>query len=547
MRRKPKWQSGPAGLPRRGIESRQQTPMQQYLAARQAGRPVSSAVAITDATAVKISAVFAAVRILSGLASTLPADVYERKGPGLKDAKVSSHPVSEILTAQPNSYQVPAVWEEQRQAHLSMWGNAYSELIFDRSGNLTAAVNHHPYNVIPGWNNSQTAYDGLPRLRYEVTDCNGVRTLDASRILHVPGFGFDGLEGLSTIAVAGDSLGVAASADRLVAQFANNAAKPFLVVTVPQFLDDAQFNRLGREIREEYRGDQTYGSLLLEGGATAAPFVLPFKDAQLLESRKFQGEEIVCRWFGLPPHLAGYLDNAHFDNIEEQDRALLVFTLAPMLVRKEQELNRKGFPGGERGKYYVKYNVDALLRGQMKERYEAHRNAIQSGWKTVNEVRALEDLPPLPGGDELPKPAAIWGKPDGTPPPAQAKDPKQQRDNPPPLENRSADPRLQALTLDVLSGLQQAERIHAERAAKHPDAAQRIREWYEGHELKALDKLKGLQPEARAVLTHYREHRDQLLKAITDPDPARAVEACLAGWSADPVRLTGALTKRNAA
>src|SRR5690606_7027531 len=97
------------------------------------------------------------------------------------------------------------------------------------------------------------------------------------------------------------------------------------------------------EISQEYKGDGAFGSLLLEGGATITPLTLPFRDVQLLESRKFQGEEISARWFGLPPHLAGYLDNAHYDNIDEQDRALIVFTMAPMLIRKEQEWNRKGF------------------------------------------------------------------------------------------------------------------------------------------------------------------------------------------------------------
>lgn len=516
--------------------------MQQWMQARRAGRPVTNSVAINDATAIKISAVFAAVRILSGLASTLPAHVYEAKGDGVKDAEVNQHPLANVLRSQPNSYQVPAVFEEQRQSHLSMWGNSYSELRFNRDGEVISSINHHPYNVLPAWDEGHVAYDGLPRLKYHVTDQNGTRTLDASRICHVPGFGFNGLEGLSTISVAGDSLGVAASSDRLVAQFANNAAKPFLVVTVPTFLDDGPFNRLSHEIREEYRGDQTYGSLLLEGGATAKSMMLPFKDAQLLESRKFQGEEIACRWFGLPPHLAGYLDNAHFDNIEEQDRALLVFTLAPMLIRKEQEWNRKGFNGDQRGRFYVKYNVDALLRGQMKERYEAHRNAIQAGWKTVNEVRQLEDLAPLPGGDELPRPANIWGKPDGSSIAERPPEKQQRREDDPPIERRTHDPRLAALALDVIQGLQHAECIQAERSAGRPDAAQRIRDWYEGHELKALDKLKGLQPEARAILSHYREHRDQLLKAVTDADPTRAVEACISGWNEDPSLLARSLT-----
>jgi len=515
--------------------------MQRFLTARRMGKSTASKIVINEDTALKISAVFCSVRILSGLMATMPIDVYERKGAGLSDAKVSSHPLAELLGTRPNSYQVPAVFEEQRQAHLSLWGNAYSELIFSRRGaEVISAINHHPYNVEPFWDDQNRAYDGLPRLCYRIAGKE--LTIDASQMNHVPGFGFNGIEGLSTLSAGAESFGLAASNDNLVAQFNGNAAKPFLIITHPGVLDEGPYNRLARDVREEYSGENSYGTLILEEGMEANPLTIPFKDLQHLESRKFQGEEITSRWFGLPPHLAGYLDNAHYDNIEEQDRALLVFTLAPMILRREQEWNRKGFSPAQQGRFYVKYNVDGLLRAQQKERYEAFKSAIQAGWKTVNEIRKLEDLPPIAGGDELPRPANIWGKPDGAAP-GVAKDQREfqrqieERTDAVPVPAPQIDHRLAALTLDVIQSLQQAEKIHAERAARHPDAAIRIREWYEGHELKALDKLKGLQPEARAVLAHYREHREQLLRAVSDADPFRAVEACIAGWSDDPQRL----------
>lgn len=516
-------------------ELRQSTPLQQWMSMRRVGRETASKVVINEDTALRIAAVFCSVRILSGLCSTLPADVYERKGPGLRDVKVHEHPASRFLSQQPNEWQVPAVFEEQRQAHLSLWGNSYTELFFGPEG-VSGGRNHHPYNVEAFADDRDLNFAGKPKLKYRVFDETGTRILDRSSMAHVPGFGFDGFTGLSTLSLAGESFGIAASGDRLAATFNGNAAKPFLIVETPDYLDDGPYQRLSREIREEYAGDNAFGSMLLEGGATARNMSLPFKDAQFLESRKFQGEEISSRWFGLPPHLAGYLDQAHFDNVEEQDRALLVFTVAPMLIRKEQVWNRTLFDGRERDRFYVKYNVDALLRGQQKERYEAHRNAIQAGWKTVNEVRAAEDLPPLPGGDELPRPAAIWGKDDPAAAPRGDKPAL-----PPPKEGREHDPRLLALAVEVISGLQAAERVHAERSAKHADAEQRLREWYEGHERRALDKLAPLGGPAGTILDHLREHRDQLVRACRDADRPAAVELCLAGWTNDPTGLAAKL------
>ncbi len=517
------------------VEVRQETPLEQFARSRGAlgGRWTRSGVRITEDTALKISAVFCAVRIRSGILSSLPVDVFERRGSGLSDVKVHQHPVAALLQRQPNPAQVPAVFAEQTEAHLALWGNAFAELSFDlRTAEVAAAVNHHPGCVEPFLDDADRTPEGWPRLKYRIREAAGVRVLDASQVAHVPGFGFNGLVGLSVISLAAESFGIAVSGDNLAATFNGSAAKPFLVVEHPEYLDDGPFERLSREIREEYRGEDSFGSLLLEGGAKAHAMNLPLKDAQFLESRKFQGEEISARWFGLPPHLAGYLDRAHFDNVEEQDRALLTFTLAPGLVRREQEWNRKLFTGDDRGRFYVKHNVDALLRGQTKERYEAHKSALMAGWKTVNEVRALEELPPLPGGDEAARPASIWGpQPADTAPSAES----------PALTDTRSDPRLFGLAVEVLSGLQAAEKIQAERWARQRDGEQRLREWYEGHERKALDKLAALRAEARNVLDHYRRHRDQLLTALKSPEPVAAVAAAVEGWRDDPAALAARL------
>lgn len=506
----------------------------------------SGVVPISANTAVCISAVFASVRILSGLLSSLPLKVYERRE-GSVDAESTESNAHYLLSTEPNPEQTPAVFKEAIGRDYWLFGNSYTEQSFD-GRDVESLWIHHATNVEPFRDDRDLDFRGRPKLKYEIRDDAGFRVVDRSQMLHSPALGFDGLKGASVVSLAATSMGIALSGDNLAAQFNTSAAKPFLIVETPDFLDDPAHNRLQRDLDHEWRGDDAFGSMLLEGGATAKTLSIPFKDAQFLESRKFQGEEIAARWFGLPPHLAGYLDRAHFNNVEEQDRALLVFTLMPALARIEQELDRKIFNRNERGRLYCKFVVDALMRPQLKERYEAHKSALMAGWKTVNEIRGLEDLPPVDGGDVLARPASIFGpEPNivGNDPNATGGEPGGQVDEPVEADQVGNDRSWRSVATDlaagVLDSLQSAEIHHSERFLKHRDPS-RVREWYEQHERRALDRLQPLNADPLIVLDHIRGHRDTMLAALADAKAEQAVRSTLESWNDDPAALAAALT-----
>jgi HK97 family phage portal protein len=521
--------------PRRLLERRQKSPVAQLAALRSgalastgsfgfAGLPVSERLALT------LSAFFCSLRVQCQAKGSLPLKVYERsRNANQRDAEVASHPVSELLRNEPSKDMTEIVWKEVRQAHVAVWGKSFAELQLDGRGQVVDALPIHPTCVEPVHDDGDRDEHGRPRLKYRISDSSGSRTLDATQVLHTLGLSLNGIDGLSVIRYAAGSLGISLGADKLAATFITNGAKPSIVVTTPGFLDDDAFGRLQREINQEFTGDEAFRAMLLEGDAKVNPMTMPFAEMQFLETRKFQGEEIASRWFGLPPHLAGFLDNAHYNNLAEQDRAFVIHSLMPWLIRDEQEMNRKLFTGRDRGRFYVKHNADALLRGDTKSRYEAHSSAIQSGWKTRNEVRADEDLPPLPGGDVLPSPAAIWGK---TPEPAPPAAPSRRSAEDP------ADPRLGLLLSRTLEGLLAAERIQAQRSAGQPE---RLERFYEGHQRKLIERLDGLVDHG-AIAAYCRNHREQLERAVRDADPAAAVELCVEGWAADVEQLGRALT-----
>lgn len=483
----------------------------------QGGGPVS--IPVTEKTAIKFSAVFASVRIIAETKASLPIDVYERKTG--KDAKVKNHPVAQLLEFEPDEDFTPMVWNEVRQAHLCLWGNSYTELVFDgRTSDIARMVPLMPWNVEPF-----RGKDG--RLYYQITDeySGGTRIVDRSQMLHIPGFSFNGIVGMSVVRhFMADSIGLGMAADKFVASFYNNSGRPSMVIQVPSMLDDNAFSRLQQGVERQLQ--QFYKPLLLEHGATIETYTMPLAEAQLLESRKFQGEEIAARVFRLPPHVAGYLDHAKFNNIEAQDRYFEKHTMRPWLVRDEQEMNRTLFVGSERGRFYVKYNPDGILRGDQKTRYDAYRLALIAGWKTINEVRELEDLEPLPGGDDLPRPAAIWGKDEP------GNDPINPGGGEEDSEDARVDPRLQAITTQVLRGLVHREAVQLTRLATKPaEFRDAVNSFYERHTNIVAEKLEAAGVSRGQLLNLMESHRQEILSQSNDPAAFETnVKRCVSSW-----------------
>lgn len=473
-------------------------------------------VPITEKSAIKFSAVFASVRIIAETKASLPIDVFERKTG--KDPKVNDHPISSLLEFEPDPEFTPMIWAETRQSHLCLWGNSYTEIVYrNRSADVERLIPRAPWLVEPF-----RGRDG--QLYYRVHDERGpgMRVLDRSQMLHVPGFSFNGIVGLSVVRhFMAESIGIGVAADRFVAGFYNSSGRPSIVVQVPQMLDDDAAARLSDGIEQQMR--RSHRPLLLEHGAEMKQLTMPLAEAQLLESRKFQGEEIAARGFRLPPHVAGYLDHAKFNNIESQDRYFEKHTMRPWLVRDEQAMNKTLFRASERGRYYVKINSDGILRGDQKSRYDAYRLALLAGWKTINEIRELEDLEPLPGGDELPRPAAIWGKDD-----LQTDGGTTDEQS----EDKRVDPRLQAITTQTLRGLVNREAVQLRRLATKPgDFAANVDAFYRRHASIVAEKLSPVAVAQGELLQLANDHRQALLSAVQGrTDLVTQVDRCVRSW-----------------
>ncbi len=352
----------------------------------------SAGKSVTAQTAIQLSTVYACVRVISETVASLPLGVYEVTDDG--NSKASDHPLYRLLHDEPNSEMTSFVFREVMLAHLLLYGNSYSQII--RSGK-NSIVGLYP--LLP--DHMDVDRDSKGNLTYTYTTSDG-RTvvIKPQDVLHIPGLGFDGVMGYSPIALEKSAIGLGIASEEYGSKFFSNGARPSGILTHPNTVKNP------KAIRESW--NTAYGGssnanrvAILEEGMTFTPLSIPNNEAQFLETRKFQAEEI-CRIFRAPPHLVGDLEHATFSNIEHQSIDFAVHTIRPWLVRIEQAMNRALFAETEKGKYYVQFNIDGLMRGDYKSRMEGYAIARQNGWMSANDIRALENQNPIPaeeGGD----------------------------------------------------------------------------------------------------------------------------------------------------
>ena len=277
---------------------------------------------------------------------------------------------------------------------LILYGNSYSQII--RSGK-NSIVGLYP--LLP--DHMDVDRDNKGNLTYTYTTSDGKTVvIKPTDVLHIPGLGFDGVMGYSPIALEKSAIGLGIASEEYGSKFFSNGARPSGILTHPNTVKNP------KAIRESW--NTAYGGssnanrvAILEEGMTFTPLSIPNNEAQFLETRKFQVEEI-CRIFRVPPHLVGDLEHATFSNIEHQSIDFAMHTIRPWLVRIEQAMNRVLFSDQEKGKCYVQFNIDGLMRGDYKSRMEGYAIARQNGWMSANDIRELENLNPIPaseGGD----------------------------------------------------------------------------------------------------------------------------------------------------
>lgn len=348
----------------------------------------TSGKAVNESTAMQTTAVYACVRILAETIASLPLHLYKYTENGKE--KALEHSLYYKLHDEPNSEMTSFVFRETLMSHLLLWGNAYAQIIRDGRGNVLSLYPLLPDRMIVDRTSTGDLY-------YEYRKDTGTVILRSDEVLHIPGLGFDGLVGYSPIAMAKNAIGMALATEEYGAKFFANGANPGGVLEHPGVVKDP--TKIRESWNAVYQGSgNAHRIAVLEEGMKFQSIGIPPEQAQFLETRKFQTEEI-CRIFRVPPHLVANLDKATFSNIEHQSISFVVHTIRPWLVRLEQSLNKALFSQSEKGKYFVSFVVDGLLRGDYVSRMQGYSVGIQNGFLSPNDVRELENMNVIENGD----------------------------------------------------------------------------------------------------------------------------------------------------
>jgi HK97 family phage portal protein len=353
------------------------------------GRNTATGLKITEKTALESVAVFACVRILSETLASVPLPLYKRITVRSK-RRAHEHPLYTLLHDAPNPEMDSFNFREALMVHLVLWGNAYAEIDWNMNTGRPQAL----WPLLP---NKMRVKREKGNLFYYYRLPNGTEKIfPALNIFHIPGLGFDGLIGYSPIHMAREAIGLSLATEEFGARFFGNSANPSLGLEHPGKLSTEAHDRLKKSVEEAYTGlSNQHRIMILEEGMKASKFTIPPEDAQFLETRKFQTNEIA-RFFRIPPHLIGDLEHATYSNIEEQSLEFVVYTMRPWFVRWEQAINRKLLWPDERKDYFAEFLAEGLLRGDVKSRYTAYSVGRQWGWLSANDVRELENMDPLP-------------------------------------------------------------------------------------------------------------------------------------------------------
>ncbi len=343
----------------------------------------TSGKAVNERTAMQTSAVYACVRILAESVAGLPLHVYERTANGSKSTK-PSHPLYRLLHDEPNREMTSFVFRETLMSHLLLWGNAYAQIIRDGRGFPIALYPLLPDRMTVDRNESGD-------LVYTYQSDKGQVKLHRENILHIPGLGFDGLIGYSPIAMAKNAVGLALATEDYGATFFANGANPGGVLEHPGVIKPEQADRLRESWQSQFGGANAHKVAVLEEGLKFHQMSIPPEQAQFLETRKFQINEIA-RIFRVPPHMVGDLEKSSFSNIEQQSLEFVKYTLDPWVVRWEQSLQQALILPSEKATIFIKFNLDGLLRGDYQSRMQGYSTGIQNGFMSVNDVRGLEDM-----------------------------------------------------------------------------------------------------------------------------------------------------------
>lgn len=348
---------------------------------------------VTAESALSVSAVWACTNLIAGTGASLPLMTYRARKDGAREV-AREHPLYRVLHDSPNYDQTAVDFWEFIFASVELWGNAYARV--ERTSGKVVSL--HP--VAPHLVSVRRLSDGSLEYRWTEDGKSFVET-DVT-MLHIRGFGGNPLGGMSTLHFGRNAFSLARAIDRAAGKTFNNGLRPSGVLTFDKWLTKDQRDTAEEVLVKKYAGAMNAGRpLILEGGTKWSQLTINPEDAQMLESRRFSVEEI-CRFFGVPPHMIGHTEKSTSwgTGLEQQTLGFQKFTLRRRLKRIEQALEKQLLTSEDRANgIVIEFNLEGLLRGDSTGRASFYKEMTAMGAMTINEVRALENLPRVEGGD----------------------------------------------------------------------------------------------------------------------------------------------------
>nr|WP_317199792.1 phage portal protein [uncultured Psychrobacter sp.] len=365
------------------------------------GNSTSSGKHVTVDSALQLSTVWACTRLLSETISTLPIKVYQNNKDGSRTV-AKTHPLHKLLSQKPNTEYTPSRFMLMIIASICLWGNAYVEKIYIGTRLVSLDI------LLPQTVRQKRLENGA--LEYKVVKNGKERVIPEDAMMHIRGFGIDGLAGLSPITQGRETVGSATAADQSAGKFFKKGMQPSGFLSTDVQLKNDQREQI-RDNVTKYASSENAGRIMvLESGMKYQNITMNPEAAQLLETRSFNVEEI-CRLFRVPPFMIGHMDkqSSWASSVDGQWLQFLTNTLRPILVNIEQEIRRCLLGPLDADNITVEFSVEGLLRADSAGRSTYYNSALNNGWMSRNEVRRLENLPPIDGGDKYTVQSALIG------------------------------------------------------------------------------------------------------------------------------------------
>ncbi len=352
----------------------------------------AAGVSVTPDSAMRASAVFSCVRVLSETVASTPLILYRRLSDGGRE-RATNHRLYSVLGRRPNAIQTRFEWLEQSTAHINLRGAAYSRILSSRRGDVQL-VPLHPSRVNPRILDSG-------KLAFEYTPAAGGREiLLQEEVLRVPFMVLDGVTPLSVIGAQRETIGASLALQDYGSKFFANDARPSMWIEFPgKFKTTDDQKDFKKSWQESQTGINRHKTAVMEQGMKIHELGISNEDAQFLETKNALRSEIAGM-FRMQPHLIGDLSKSTNNNIEQQSLEFVMYTMSPWFVRYEQAFSRDLLRDDEQDEYFFEFLVDGLLRGDSKARSQFYKDAIFAGWMNRNEVRVKENLNKATGLDE---------------------------------------------------------------------------------------------------------------------------------------------------